>query len=302
VQFTPFQFSIEFSAGVRLRYHETTLAGVKLVGTITGPGPFTITGKACFEILWFDICKDATITIGSTQTATAAGPASATQALEPELGNPANLAGTAADDPHAAQTRRPSSRPQPLVAPLGGLRWAQRRAPLSTLIDRFDGQPLPGAQRVVLTCPQSLGPAVDWFAPGSFATLSQAEELNRPAFEQLPAGADLTFPLAAAAPAVHDVTVQEIRLPAPAPKPGRVLAFPFTVLAAAVDRTGSASVRTHAAKVVVAAETFVVRGADGAVTGQPTSATDAFATAARVGGLAAATADLVDATLLGGPA
>ncbi len=300
VQFSPFQFSVEFSAGIRLRWQEHTLAGVKFVGTITGPGPFVITGKACFEILWFDICKSATITIGSTETPSAPATSSATQALESELSAPSNLAGIAADDPHVAQTRRPGARP--LVAPIGGLRWAQRRAPLSTLIDRFDGQPLPGPQRVVLTCPQALGPAADWFAPGSFATLTQAEELNRPAFEQLPAGADLTFPVAAASPVLHDVAVQEIRLPAPAPKPGRVLAFPFTLLEAARDRTAPGVVRTRQALVGVRNEVFVVRDTAGAVTGTATSAADAFGAAQLDGGVAVAAGDLVDATALGVPA
>ena len=56
IQFSPFWFEIAISAGVRLRWNSTTLCGVRLEGILSGPGPFTISGKACIELLFFDIC------------------------------------------------------------------------------------------------------------------------------------------------------------------------------------------------------------------------------------------------------
>jgi hypothetical protein len=294
IQFRPFTFSVEFSAGVQLRYNELTLVGIKFSGTITGPGPFVITGKACIEVLWFDICADASITIGSSQGPAPAGVSSATNALHPELLDPANLRSVGGDDSLAAQQPRPTAGTRTRVSPLGALQWTQRRAPLATLIDRFEGQPLPAQQRVVLSSPQTNGLAADWFAPGSFANLSQADQLNRPSFEQLPAGANLTFPAVASDAVRHEIVVQEIHLPLPTPKPGLAFGFSHALLAAMQERTAPATVRTRTPKVSVHGETFVVRDGDGNVAVAATSAADAHQFAKVFGGLAVPATDLVD--------
>jgi hypothetical protein len=294
IQFTPFYFELAFSAGVRLRWNQTTLAGVRLEGVISGPGPFLITGKACFEILWFDICADVTVPLGP-----AAGPAppavgSVVQALRQELTDPTNLAAVGGDDAQAAQQPRPGTGGRPLVPPLGSLQWTQRRAPFDVLLDRFEGQPLDVQQSVVVESAQAQGPVRDWFSPGSFATLSESEALNRPAFERLDAGVGIGFGPAASAAVRHDVQVVEIRLPEPPRFGVDALAFAAVVLDAARARSAAPAVRTAAAKVTVTEERFAVRDRDGQLVARDRGVSEAHQRAKTLGGVAVHEDDLVD--------
>lgn len=266
-QFSPFHFEVSISAGVRLRWNSTTLAGVRLEGTITGPGPVTLTGKACFEILWFDICADATITLGGSSEPAPPAVSSVAQALGPDLSDPANLSPEGGTDPHVVQKPRPSvPGDNPLVSPLGSLCWAQKRVPLNLLLDRFEGSPLAERQRVELTVSSGGGSAQDWFAPGTFANLSQSEALNRPGFEKLDAGARISMGASTSSTAVrHDVTVIEIRLPSRDQFVSEALPMAAVVLAGIRARTGAAQAKTTTPYLTVVEEQFAVRDANGAV-------------------------------------
>ncbi|MDQ1495855.1 MAG: hypothetical protein QOG69_2338 [Actinomycetota bacterium] len=296
IQFSPFWFEIAISAGVRLRWNETTLCGVRLEGILSGPGPFTISGKACIEILFFDICGSATITLGpSANSAAPPSTSSSAQALTSEVTDPDNLSSDGGDDRCAVQKVRPSAAgAPPVVSPLGQLRWMQKRAPLGTTLDRFEGQPLAAQQRVVASCALANGAATDWFAPGSFAELSESEALNRPGFERLDAGLVLGAALQQSSKVPHDVSVVEVRLPkwqlfllADA------FSFAAVTLAGARARLGAAAVRTTAAKIGVGDERFIVRDAAGTKIAGDTSVTEAHQTARRVGGVALHADDIV---------
>lgn len=296
IQFSPFWFDVSISAGVRLRWKSTTLAGVRLEGRITGPGPITLSGKACFEILWFDICADAKVVLGGSSQPAPPPTSSLTQALKPELTKPENLTPVGGDDAQVAQKRRPpAAGDHPLVSPLGSLRWTQKKAPLGLTCDRYDGAPLPSPQKVLASCPGS-GPAVrDWFAPGSFANLTEAERLNRPAFERLDSGLDIGQPGIVASTAVrHDVTVVEIRLPKPPKRGVASLAFANITLLSAQERQAPSKVRTQAAAFGVSDEAFAVRERGGGLVATGLSVSEAHQQARRRGGVAAHKDDLVD--------
>ncbi|ONH60006.1 hypothetical protein CcI49_15005 [Frankia sp. CcI49] len=296
IQFTPFHFEVTISAGVRLRWKSTNLAGVRLEGTLSGPGPFTVSGKACFEILWFDICADVRIQLGSSGQPAAPPVSSVVQALRPQLTEPANLTALDGDDNEAIQARRPAAAgDHPLVSPLGGLSWAQKRTPLGLTLDRFDGVPLAAPQRVVVESPRAAGPVQDWFAPGSYANLTEAERLNRPAFSRLDAGIRIGLGAPAASTAIRrDVTVVEIRLPKPPSTGALAIAFAAVTLRAALERTAPSQVRTTAPAFGVREERFAVRDRGGAVLAEDLSVSEAHQRARRAGGVAAAKRDLVD--------
>jgi hypothetical protein len=294
IQFSPFYFELTFSAGVRLRWNETTLAGVRLEGVISGPGPLLITGKACFEILWFDICADVTLPLGPSVGPALAAVGSVVQALRQELTDPANLAAVGGDDAQAAQQPRPGTGGRPLVSPLGSLQWTQKRAPFDVLLDRFEGQPLDAQQSVVVDSAQAQGAVRDWFSPGSFANLSESEALNRPAFERLDAGVGIGFGPAASAAVRHDVQVVEIRLPEPPRFGVDALAFAAVVLDAARARIAAPAVRTATAKVKVTEERFAVRDRDGGLVARDRSVSDAHQQAKATGAVALHEDDLVD--------
>jgi hypothetical protein len=294
VQFSPFHFEIAISAGVQLRWHSSVFAGVRLEGTLSGPGPFVISGKACLELLFFDICAETSFTIGDAADPAPPAVSSVTQALQPELTNPANIEPVAGDDHEVVQQQRSSAGPAPVVSPVGSVRWSQTRVPLDVLLDRFEGNPLAAQQSVVVECTQAQSPAQDLFAPGSYTNLSQADQLNRPAFERLDAGVVFGAAPAAAVAVNHPVTVIEIRLPARIQLVAFAFAFSAVTLAGAAARTAPSAVRTTDAKVSVRDERFAVRGANGSLLVDDRSATDAHQQARRAGAVALPSADVVD--------
>jgi hypothetical protein len=292
IQFTPFHFEVSISAGFRIRWNSFNLAGIKVEGTITGPGPIVLSASFCIELLFFDICWSDSFTLGSSGDPAPAPLGSTAQALQPELADPKNLSAVGGDDPHAAQQRR-GTPTRAVVSPLGQLTWTQKRAPLNVLIERFEGQPLAARQSLALDASITHSPTRDWFAPGSYTTLSQSEALNRPSFEHLDAGALLGFGDDSSASVNHPLNVVEIRLPARNRFAGAVLQFALLSLLAASERTSSAAVRTTDAKFTVADEQFVVHGAGGGVVLGARSQFDAQQRARVVGGVALPAQDVV---------
>lgn len=295
IQFSPFWFEISISAGVRLRWGETTLCGVRLEGTLSGPGPFTISGRACVEILFFDICGSATITLGPSSTSAAPASSSTAQALQSEITNPDNLSSQGGDDRYAVQKLRPSAAGDPpVVSPLGHLRWMQKRAPLGMTLDRFEGQPLAAQQRVVASSSLSAGAATDWFAPGSFVNLSESEALNRPGFERFDAGMILSVGIQQSTKVSHEVMLIEVRLPKFVFLFGvDAFAFATVTLEGARARTGAAAVRTTAAKIGVSDERFIVRSKNGRKVVGGSTVTEAHQRARKLGGVAVHADDVV---------
>jgi hypothetical protein len=154
------------------------------------------------------------------------------------------------------------------VSPIGHLVWAQRRAPLDLLLQRIGGAPLAVPEMVEATGPDVAEPELDWFAPGSFADLQDAEALNRRAFERLSGGVRFGLPGSDDGPsAVRAVTVRQIRLPAKAVTVRNAIAFPAWLTGAAQVRIGAPPDGTATPSVSIAEETWTVSDvAGGAVT------------------------------------
>ena len=53
--FSPFSFEAMISGGVSVRYKGRKVAGIRLFLSLSGPTPWHVTGKAKFEILWWDV-------------------------------------------------------------------------------------------------------------------------------------------------------------------------------------------------------------------------------------------------------
>jgi hypothetical protein len=154
---------------------------------------------------------------------------------------------------------RPQNGERALVAPLGELARSQRRAPLGIPIERFEGAPLGSVQGVRFEGPVR-GPERALFSPGSFANLNGAEALNRPAFEELEAGAVLGWdsapaPAPGSAPQPEGMRVyRRVRHDPPGPGPesvGDFLLAPLHVLELLGDRLLPAAVTSTAPHVVV---------------------------------------------------
>jgi hypothetical protein len=300
IQLTPFHFEVSISAGFRIRWGGLTLGGVKLQGTLTGPGPLVLSGSFCFEILFFDVCWSHTFTMGSDSGPVLAAVISVVQALHPELLAPENLAATGGDDKQVA-VQLHGTPVRAVISPVGEMTWMQKRVPFNTLIDRFEGNPLEAKQSLTIeatltSTAQKVGtPIKDWFAPGSFATLTDAEALNRPSFERLDAGLTLGFGDDSSPAVLHTYQVTEYRLPVVKPVlPAVIFAFPLVTLNGAHERTAVAAVRAVTAKVTVKDELFVVRDASGAIVHADRSQADAYQRARFSEGVALPADDIVD--------
>ena len=186
---------------LQLKRGSHNLFMVKLKGSLEGPRPLRVSGKATFEILWcdFSVRFDTTLVKGERPPLPPAVNvlAQLTQAL-----------GVAVELEHAAQRRprrtawrcaacrrrRPSA---PIVLdPLGPGCWSSSRSCRSTPardIDIFGGAPVAGARRFAVTAtlggtPLPRTPHQAPFAPAQFFEMSDDEKLAAPSFESMEAG------------------------------------------------------------------------------------------------------------------
>jgi hypothetical protein len=190
VQFSPFHFHAEVHAGFRVTVFGLTFCGVSLSGSIDGPGPVVIAGRFTVETFLKDFHFDETFTIGRAQPQPPAVPRRAAEVLARECFGPTSLRGVGAADRSVSPAPRAVPTGMALVWPLGAIEWTQQRLPLAIPVDRIDGAPLGSVQTVTASAPGADTAEVrDLFAPGQFITLTgTAEQLNRPAYEELPAG------------------------------------------------------------------------------------------------------------------
>ena len=204
IQFRPFHFHADCSAGFRVRVLGRAFAGVRLDGTLDGPGPIVISGRLTIEMFLFDISWHESFTLGSGGGEMSTPQIDLLVELTPELGKPENVhAGGTGDTLVTIVARAPHGQ-LAMMSPLGSVRWQQRRAPLDLVIERLEGKPLGRPQGVRASVPGASAVIPGLFSPGSYHTLSNAEALNRPAFDTLDAGVALTMAVLLDGPATVD--------------------------------------------------------------------------------------------------
>ncbi len=208
VQFRPFYFIANCSAGFDVGVADCSFGGVRLDGTISGPGPLTIRGKLTIETFLFDISWDESFTIGDGPGDTLPSPPRLLEVLAGELAKAENLRPESMHDPAVILESREIRPGMAAVPPTGTLQWTQRRAPLGFPVDRVDGQPLGSPQGAKVATPGAAIP--DRFSPGSYCSLTSAEALSRPPFDILTAGIVLAPPAAPAAPSKIDTRLVEL--------------------------------------------------------------------------------------------
>jgi hypothetical protein len=214
IQFAPFHFQIDIRASVTVAFEGHSLTGLTLTGSLTGPGPTVLHAKVCIELLFVDICFSGTFPLGPA-VELVTPPADLFAVLVGELEDPARLRASGAPDPHVRLRPPDPALTTPLVAPTGTLVWEQQRAPLSLLVTRVGGTPLPAPAQVTAKGAASSTPASDWFAPGQFLDLSDDEALTRPAYELLASGLRLVGTGVVDGPSAQGtLSIDQIRLPA----------------------------------------------------------------------------------------
>ncbi len=197
VQFWPPHFIADFKAGIQLKRGKTNLFKVDVRGTLEGPIPLRVAGKATFGILWWDY------TVGFDKTLIGGSGSVVTEALDvlTELRNRFN-------DPLSWRTELPPAvgqivgvRSAPRAAglwlhPLGRLIVQQAVVPLNTAraIDRV-GAFVPKDDRRFRVTRARIGdaqaspqPVTDEFPDSQFFDLTDAERLSAPGMVQREAG------------------------------------------------------------------------------------------------------------------
>jgi hypothetical protein len=192
---SPFSFEFDFSAGLDVAYDGATLLGLNVNGTFSGPTPWHVHGEASISLLFFSVSASLDLTWGdSTQVTIPAKP------VLPDLF-------AALQDPRNWNAALPASAPvgvtfvarKPddttlLVHPMGTLTVREKVMPLDLPITRYgnatpsDGTEFSIAQVQINGNVESVQPVQDYFAAGQFLTLSDADKLSKPSFEDYDAG------------------------------------------------------------------------------------------------------------------
>jgi uncharacterized protein DUF6603 len=198
VQLIPLHFIADFQAKLQLKRGSHNLFGVKLKGSLEGPRPLRVSGKATFEILWcdFSVRFDTTLVKGERPPLPPA--VNVLAQLTQALVSPASWT----TERSATQSHGVALRSLPAAAgaaivldPLGRLRVSQLVVPLNTArdIELFGGAPVAGDRRFAVTA--KLGPTElprtahrEPFAPAQFFEMSDDEKLAAPSFESMEAG------------------------------------------------------------------------------------------------------------------
>jgi hypothetical protein len=303
VQFTPFHIHADLAAGLDVRFLGQTFVGVTLSGTLDAPGPMTIVGRLTVETFLKDFHLDDTWTFGRPEALTASRPVRALDVVADQVAA-RNLRSLGGADPMVLLAPVEADGELAVVTARSGVEWRQHLIPLETPVDRVAGTPTGSLQTVTATLgsPVLTGDTVlDRFAPGSFISLTAAEALNGPTYDDLPAGLEVTGKTVegAARPADNDIqvlvkvrreSVPEFTLLASAAK----LVFSAGVLAMVLDRDQSASVATRDPQVTLTPATWMAGSA------QHGSQTQAFQAAKVTGGAVLAQADFDQPITLAG--
>ena len=199
VQLMPLHFIADFEARLQLKRGSHNLFMVGLKGSLEGPRPLRVRGKATFEILWcdFSVSFDTTLVKGERPPLPPAIDVSAQ--LRQALVSPASwTTERGATQTHGVALRSlpPAGAGAPIVLdPLGQMRVSQLVVPLNTArdIDRFGGAPVAGDRRFTVTATlgtTTLSRAAHKapFAPAQFFEMSDDEKLAAPSFLTMEAG------------------------------------------------------------------------------------------------------------------
>ncbi len=197
LQWSPsFGFSAEVYASLAFKFLGATVCSVSLNVVLEGPSPcWHIAGRASIKILFASVSFGVDESWGQQDGRALPAPdvvAEVMRALKrPEAWAPLMPEGAAA----ILRLRAPAvgEPAPPRIHPLGRLMVHQEIAPLNTAITRFGTAPLPAPTRLEFKAAPGadLGqsPKRDRFAAGQFFTLTEDEQLTKPAFEEFDSGA-----------------------------------------------------------------------------------------------------------------
>lgn len=199
VQYEPFRFVADVSAGIALEVLGESLVGIALALHLEGPSPYLARGRGSIDLFLFEVSFDFDVSWG--EPAGVLHGANVEAALRDELAKPQSwrLRGSAPRGLALTGAALKALADAALVDPYGAISVRQQRVPLGIELQRFDSIPIdPQRWDVVGGVFGDQHPAATQnelraqFAPGQFlAAGSDDDALTAPAFLQLKAGLEL---------------------------------------------------------------------------------------------------------------
>jgi hypothetical protein len=197
--FEPFEFVVDIGAGVALRYHGHLLMGISLEGTLSGPTPWQIRGKATFKVLFFKVSVSVNHRFGVDEPGPLPAPVDVLTLLVGAVRDARNWSSELRRGEHPLVTFGEGSGGASLRAhPRAELVVRQRVVPLNVTIARFGNAPVSGENRFTLAAVRADGGGgelplaatmlQDAFALGQYLEMDDDEKLSRPSFEGQDAG------------------------------------------------------------------------------------------------------------------
>ncbi|MGZ5904238.1 MAG: DUF6603 domain-containing protein [Reyranella sp.] len=193
----PLHFIADYHASVQLKYGSHNLFKVSVDGSLEGPRPLRVSGKATFEIFWcdFSVRFDKTLIDGDPPP-----PPPAVDVLAELNRALATAQSWSTQAPpnatHGVALRKLAAGTALVLDPLGRLAIRQDVVPLNTGrdIDLFGGAPVAGAHRFALAATLNNVDLKDVttlqapFAPAQFFAMSDDDKIASPSFAQMDAG------------------------------------------------------------------------------------------------------------------
>jgi len=227
-------------------------------------------GEVCVSLLLFDACWSDSFTLGDSGALPRPVVTSLVPVLAAEMSLAANLSVVDADDGLVLVARHDESS-RVVLSPLGVVNWTQRRVPFGLEIELFEDGKLDDPQTVEVHASVPTTPFLDWFSPGSFLDLSEAETLALPAFERHQSGLTVS-PAGPPRSAGVNVTVayDEIRVPSPPQRVGGIV-IPGHILERLRSVDAPPSIRPGPPRFVVSDDRFGLTAGAGPATADLTA-------------------------------
>ncbi len=266
----PFYFDVTLKGGVHVKYRGHNLMGVKFKGGLSGPSPLVLRGEVCVSLLLFDACWSDSFELGNPGAIVGAAITSLVSVLADEMALASNLTVIGGEDGLVLVTRLGEST-RVVLSPLGVPTWSQNRLPLGLVVETYQDGTLDTPQRLGVTATVATTAHLDWFSPGSFVELTDAEAMALPAFERHQAGVVVTLDVTRSAGVPVDVGFDEIRLPATR-RVGDGFVIPAHVLDRVVAVDAPPSIRPRPPRFEMRDDLFRVESVSGAVVAADVSA------------------------------
>ena len=204
-EFNPFRLDVQIGAGVAIKRNGNNKLTLQLYLHVTGPAPWHVTGEVSFKLI-FRVRFSINRTIGGETPAQPLPNVDVRQLLRQALAAPSSWEVQA---PASAPTSPVVLRAEPdatrlLVDPGGALVVRQKVAPLAYPLERYGNARPENGNRFNITQAQlgtgtgaqlltgnDLAEITDFFAPGEFRQMSEAQRLSAASFQLMRSGVRL---------------------------------------------------------------------------------------------------------------